>query len=59
MHGLEILILLVFIYWLTPLILIIIGLAMLKSKPKSAKVLFIIAGTMLVVGLGFCGLLLR
>ena len=58
MHGLEILILLVLIYWLTPLILIIIGLAMLKSKPKSAKVLFIIAGTMLVVGLGFCGLLM-
>lgn len=58
MVGIYILILLVFIYWLTPLILIIIGATTFKSKPKSAKVLFIIAGTMLVVGLGFCGLLL-
>lgn len=60
MEGILIiaLILGVFIYWMTPLILLILGLIRLKSKPENAKKLLIIAATMLVVGAGFCGVLL-
>lgn len=42
-------------YWLTPIILIISGIRKYKLKPKEAKEYFIIAGVMLIVGLGFCG----
>ncbi|MCF6140404.1 hypothetical protein L1S34_03825 [Flavobacterium sp. K77] len=60
MEGIMILmlILIVFGYWLTPLILIILGLTRLKSKPENAKNLFIISVVMLVVGAGFCGVLI-
>lgn len=60
MEGTMILIILliVFAYWLTPLILIIFGLLRLKSKPENAKKLFAIAGIMVVVGGGICGALL-
>ncbi len=36
----------------------IIGLALLKSKPQTSKILFIIAGAYLVVSLGTCGLMM-
>lgn len=52
------LILIVFGYWLIPLILIILGLTRLKSKPENAKNLLIISVVMLAVGAGFCGVLL-
>lgn len=52
------LIIIVFGYWLTPLVLIILGLTRLKSKPENAKTLLIISAVMLVVGAGFCGVML-
>jgi hypothetical protein len=54
-----VLFLLIFIYWLIPLILIIIGLTRLKSNPKSAKKNLIIAGVMLLIGGGVCGFLMN
>jgi hypothetical protein len=58
MDGFMILILLIIMYWLTPILLIIVGLTQLKSNPKSAKTNLIIAAVMLTVGFGFCGLLM-
>ncbi|UZR99278.1 hypothetical protein [Chondrinema litorale] len=37
------------------ILLLIIGFALKKSKPKAAKVLFIIAGIYFVIGAGVCG----
>ncbi len=39
-------------------ILLIIGLAILKFKPKTSKILFIIAGCYFIVGGGICGAIL-
>ncbi|MEC7265602.1 MAG: hypothetical protein VXW38_17800 [Bacteroidota bacterium] len=50
--------LLLIVYWLTPILLFIIGIVKLKSKPKTAKILFIVAAVMLVVGFGVCGAML-
>lgn len=58
MEGILILIVLTIAYWLTPLILIVIALTRLKSRPENAKVLFIVSAIMLTVGIGFCGFLL-
>lgn len=52
------LIIIVFGYWLTPLILIILGLTRLKSRPENAKTLLVISAVMLIVGAGFCGIIL-
>lgn len=38
-----------------PLILFIIGLILLKKKPKTAKILFIIGAIYLIIGIGICG----
>jgi hypothetical protein len=45
-------------YWITPLVLIVLGLIKWKSKPQTAKVLLIIAATILVVGAGACSLII-
>lgn len=60
MGGIMIILLIIIVigYWLTPLILIILGLSRLKSKPENAKILLIISALMLLVGVGFCGGLL-
>lgn len=58
MEGILLLIFLTICYWLTPLVLIFVGLTRLKSKPENAKTLLIIAAIMLVVGIGFCGTLM-
>jgi hypothetical protein len=60
MEGIMILLLIIIViaYWLTPLILIILGITRLKSKPENAKMLFIISAIMLIVGAGFCGIML-
>lgn len=58
MEGILLLVFLTICYWLTPLVLIIVGLTRLKSKPENAKKLLIIAAIMLVVGIGFCGILM-
>lgn len=57
MQGLGILILAVALYWLSILIILIMGLVRLKSKPKSAKKMLILAGIMFLVGAGFCGMM--
>jgi hypothetical protein len=59
MHGLEILFFWLTIYWITPFILILIGIILLASSKKSNAMLFFIAAVlMLLIGIGFCGLLL-
>jgi hypothetical protein len=52
------LIFLVVLYWLIPVILIIVGLVRIRSRPENAKKLLIVAGILLLVGAGFCGALL-
>lgn len=60
MEGTGILLLLLFVsaYWITPIILIIVGIVRLKKKPENAKKLFIIASVMFLVGGGVCSFLL-
>ncbi|WP_268224994.1 hypothetical protein [Sinomicrobium oceani] len=41
-----------------PIILFIIGLAMFRKYRKAAKILFILGGVYLLIGLGICGSLL-
>jgi len=48
----------VVLYWLIPIILIIVGLVRIRSRPENAKKLLIVAGILLLVGAGFCGVLL-
>jgi hypothetical protein len=42
-----------------PIILSIIGLVLRKKKPKTAKVLFIIAAVYVLIGLGICGTIMN
>ena len=53
------LIIAVIAYWLTPIVLLVVGLTRLRSRPENAKKLLIGAAVMLVVGIGFCGMLLK
>lgn len=46
------------IYHSPALVMLIVGLFIRKSKPKAAKVLFILSAIYFVVGAGVCGLLL-
>ena len=48
----------VVLYWLIPIILIIVGLVRIRSRPENAKKLLIVAGILLLVGAGVCGALL-
>lgn len=59
-EGLLLLVLLLLLaaYWLTPFLLIILGVVRMKSRPDNAKKLFLISVVMLLVGIGFCGVLL-
>jgi hypothetical protein len=57
MNALFILIILTLCYWLTPVVLIFIALSRFKSRPDNARTLLIIAGVMLIIGIGFCGML--
>ncbi|WP_159780715.1 hypothetical protein [Flavobacterium sp. 9AF] len=41
-----------------PILLSLFGLIVRKNNPKAAKVLFILAGLYLLVGLGICGSLM-
>lgn len=47
------------LYWLINLIILIMGLVRLKTKPESAKKTLIIAGGMFLVGTGTCGMMLQ
>ncbi len=46
-------------YWLSILVLFIIGLTRLRSRPDNAKKLLILSGILLLIGTGICGLLMR
>lgn len=55
-NGLGGLVIILFAMMLVPPILLsIIALAIRKSKPKAAKILFILAVVYLIVSLGICG----
>ena len=56
--GLEGLVLLIFLFWLIPIIMLLVGLFQLKSKPERSKGLIIFAGIWLVIGVGACGSML-
>lgn len=45
-------------FWLTPMGMIIWGATNMKKDPPKAKKTIIIAGIWLLVGLGFCGLIM-
>jgi hypothetical protein len=45
------------LFHLPAFILLIIGLVLLKSKPRTAKTLLIIAGVYFLVGGGICGII--
>ena len=50
-----VLLILFFLFWATPFVMLIVGLTRLKSRPKNAKTLIIISGIWLVIGAGACG----
>ncbi|MFK7773347.1 MAG: hypothetical protein AB8F94_14460 [Saprospiraceae bacterium] len=54
-QGLEILVFIIAMLWLIPIVMLIIGIAQLKTKPRRSKILMIIAGIWLIIGLGVCG----
>ena len=56
--SLDFILYLLVIFWMIPVIMLIVGLTRLKSRPKNAKTLIIIAGVWLVVGGGICGSML-
>ncbi|MBS1915464.1 MAG: hypothetical protein JST87_04255 [Bacteroidetes bacterium] len=58
MNGIGFLIGLILLYWLIPIILLIMGLARLRSRPENAKKLLIAAAIFFIVGGGICGALL-
>jgi len=58
MDGIAFLIFLILLYWLIPIILLIVGLVRIKSRPENAKKLLIVAGILFLVGAGICGALL-
>lgn len=54
-----VLLLLIYLILHSPaIIMLIVGLKRRKTKPESAKVLFIISGIYFLIGGGICGLLL-
>jgi len=44
---------------LTPFVLLVLGLIRLKKRPENAKTLLIVSGVWLVVGFGYCGLVMN
>jgi hypothetical protein len=40
-------------------LMVLVGLAIRKSNPKPSKILFILSGIYLLVGIGLCGLFLN
>ncbi|MFK8006072.1 MAG: hypothetical protein AB8H03_06860 [Saprospiraceae bacterium] len=56
--DLDFILYLLAIFWSIPIIILVVGLTRLKSRPKNAKTLIIIAGVWLVVGGGICGSML-
>lgn len=57
--SLSFLLFFLFLFWITPIIMLIVGIARLKSRPKNAKTLLIISGIWLIVGVGACGAMLN
>ncbi|MGB1243234.1 MAG: hypothetical protein ACPG49_11975 [Chitinophagales bacterium] len=54
----ELLIVLLLLFWLTPMIMIFIGAIQMRKNPPKAKKIIIAAGIWLLIGFGGCGLLL-
>jgi hypothetical protein len=57
-NGMGIMVLVIGVYLvahLPAIILLIVGLKRLKTKPKGAKIMLIIAGVYFLVGAGICG----
>ena len=40
--------------WIIPIVMLIVGLVRLKTRPKHAKTLIIVSGIWLLAGAGFC-----
>lgn len=57
-NALDFLIIPLLLFWVIPIVMLIVGLTRLKSRPKNAKILLIVSGIWLVVGGGCCGGLL-
>ncbi|GEL10425.1 hypothetical protein SAMN05192550_0536 [Flavobacterium glycines] len=53
-----IIVIMIMIMVVPPILLSIIGFAMKKDKPRTAKVFFILAALYLLIGLGICGSIL-
>jgi hypothetical protein len=53
LDGLLVLILIIMLG--PPILLTIIGVAVRKNNPNTAKVLFILGGVYLIIGFGICG----
>ncbi len=53
--GLEIIFAFVLLLWLIPIVMFIVGLTRLKNRPQNAKILMIISGIWLLIGISFCG----
>jgi hypothetical protein len=60
MNGLGPLIIILYLFFHTPaIIMLILGLKRLKTRPENAKKLLIAAGVYFLIGGGICGALLR
>lgn len=56
--GILLIMLVVALAWIIPIVMLIVGLIRLKTRPKNAKTLLIISGIWLLIGIGFCGTLM-
>jgi hypothetical protein len=48
----------VMVYWVTTIVLLLVGLVRLRSRPDNAKKLLTLSGVLFIIGGGICGLLL-
>lgn len=56
MIAVYVLVFLTIVFWSTPIVLFLAGIFKLKKDPERAKMLLIISGIWLTVGLSFCGI---
>lgn len=59
MEGIFVLVLIIYLVCHIPaIIMLIVGLVRLKSKPENAKKLLIAAGIYFLIGAGICGMMI-